>query len=51
MADFTICRNDDCQERHNCYRYNAKPSERQSYAVFDPDIMGCWNFIGMKEAE
>lgn len=35
MSDITICVNDDCPERKDCYRHNAKPNSlRQSYADF-----------------
>lgn len=36
MPDITMCVNDDCPSKFECYRYMAVPSElRQSYAAFE----------------
>ena len=30
-----MCRNLKCKKYNNCYRAQAKPSERQSFSTFD----------------
>lgn len=40
MPDISMCRNRECKVREFCYRYTAKPSDRQSYAVFEPNKEG-----------
>lgn len=37
MPDITMCSSTDCQRRNECYRAQAKPSERQSWATFEPE--------------
>lgn len=37
MADITMCRDTDCKQRKQCYRYTAHACEyRQSYFVESP---------------
>ena len=37
MPDITMCQNDACTLRHECYRFTAKPNPfYQSYGVFEP---------------
>lgn len=43
MPDITMCSNNNCPVRNTCYRHTAKPSEIQSYAVFQFDT----GFIGV----
>jgi hypothetical protein len=31
MPDITLCTGEGCPLKDECYRYKAKPSERQSY--------------------
>jgi hypothetical protein len=38
MPDITMCKNDKCPLGVSCYRYNATPSQYQSYAMFEPAI-------------
>ena len=38
MPDITMCKNDNCPLTVSCYRYNAKPSQLQSYDYFEPII-------------
>ena len=40
MADITMCRNEKCPLKKDCYRSTAKPSEYQSYATFEYEIDG-----------
>lgn len=43
MPDITICINDKCEKKEECYRYKAKPNEyRQFYDVFDPKKIDCF---------
>lgn len=50
MPDITMCQNAACPKAGICYRFTAKPSERQSYAVFSPDENGnCESFLQIKE--
>ncbi len=35
MPDISMCQNEKCKLKMECYRYMAKPSGRQSYADFD----------------
>ena len=34
MPDISMCLNNTCPSRFKCYRYQAAPSMRQSYAAF-----------------
>ena len=34
MPDITMCSNNNCPLKHNCYRFMANPSQWQSYAEF-----------------
>ena len=47
MADITMCKGDDFNSRHTCYRFTAKPSKYQSYFKGSPiENNGCdyyWN--------
>ncbi len=36
MPDISCCRNRTCPSRHECYRFRAVPSQRQSMACFVP---------------
>ena len=36
MPDITMCRNEYCPLRFNCYRFTANATDRQSYAGFEP---------------
>lgn len=41
LVDISMCQNDECPLRKQCYRYNAIPCEyMQSYAEFKPDEDG-----------
>lgn len=35
MPDISMCKNEKCPLRQDCYRFTAKPNEHQSYAEFD----------------
>ena len=40
MPDITMCENEKCPFKEECFRYTAKPSEhRQSYSMFEPTIV------------
>lgn len=41
MPDIAMCTDKECPSRVHCYRYIAKPSERQSYAEFKHDSERC----------
>ena len=49
MVDITMCINDSCNIKLNCYRYMAKPSSRQTFTRFEPyreeDGWHCKHFI------
>lgn len=45
MPDITMCLNNTCGKRRDCYRYMATPSFRQSYAKFTPKDGECDEFI------
>lgn len=54
MVDITMCVNSQCPIREFCYRYRAKPSERQSYSVFGAIHLGsdawrCYEFWDLRE--
>lgn len=37
MTDITMCMNEKCTRKEECYRFKAKPDELwQSYAIFNP---------------
>lgn len=47
MPDISMCANEECPKRNECYRFTATPSPyRQSYAVFNVpnDSDRCDNF-------
>ena len=35
MPDISMCANEMCKRRSECYRYTATPSDYQSYMEFD----------------
>lgn len=47
MPDISMCRNEQCLAKEKCYRYMAKPSQRQAYMDFRPTDDGdeCEDFI------
>lgn len=48
MADITMCKGDNCEAKHTCYRFTAKPCEyRQSYFIGSPILPqgGCEYYI------
>ncbi len=53
MADITMCGNESCPIKMNCYRYTATPNEYQSYFMGMPllkeDQQGCVEFWDNKE--
>lgn len=46
MADITMCRNHECTQKEDCYRYKANPNPMwQSFAFFFQDENGvCKDF-------
>jgi hypothetical protein len=36
MPDITMCSNNECPLKENCYRFKAIPSDWQSYSSFNP---------------
>lgn len=40
MPDITMCRNDQCPMKMNCYRHQAIPNKWQSYTYYSPDARG-----------
>lgn len=34
MPDYALCRNEKCPSKDHCYRFTARPSGHQVYAVF-----------------
>lgn len=45
MADISMCSNDVCAKRKNCYRYTAIHNPYyQAYAIFSNDKEGCEYF-------
>jgi hypothetical protein len=50
MPDISMCKNEECPLRNQCYRYTAVPEVYQSYASFKPDENGkCDYFIEMAQ--
>jgi hypothetical protein len=48
MPDFTMCASDNCPNKANCYRKNAKPSKSQSFALYESvcnEVVGFVHFI------
>lgn len=44
--DFSMCNNDQCPAKDQCYRYKAKPSDYQWYTTFQFDQdKGCPDYI------
>jgi DNA invertase Pin-like site-specific DNA recombinase len=49
MPDITMCENDACPLRHQCYRFMAKPDAWQSVASFTPlSDTECNHFMALK---
>jgi len=49
MPDITMCENDACPIRHQCYRFMAKPDAWQSVACFTPlSDTECEHFMALK---
>jgi hypothetical protein len=41
MPDITMCKNESCEKRYDCYRYMVKPSKyMQSYSYFENNFVG-----------
>ena len=36
MPDISMCRNEDCPKKEECYRYRAVPNNWQSWTMFEP---------------
>jgi hypothetical protein len=56
MPDISMCSNDTCPLKDNCYRHTATPNEyRQSYAKFEWEVIDiiayCEYFIDNKKKE
>jgi hypothetical protein len=46
MADISMCKNDECTLKEECYRYTATPNPyMQSYAFFEQDKEGKCNYF------
>ena len=47
MPDISLCKNNNCTLRVNCFRFLAEPNEyRQSYGSFEPNENNeCSNFV------
>jgi hypothetical protein len=45
VPDYSLCRDDECGKRFECYRYMAEPSKRQSYSDFKGAKDGCAYFF------
>ena len=39
MPDISLCKNESCPLKDNCYRYTATPGEYQSYAEFEWEVI------------
>ncbi len=50
MPDISMCKNNKCPARRDCYRFRADPSEMQAYADFRPDdgYNSCEYFVDVK---
>lgn len=49
MPDITMCNNNKCTLKEDCYRYTAKPNPyRQSYADFKQIEGDCEHFLNIK---
>lgn len=52
MPDISMCANQTCHMREQCYRFRATPSYRQAYADFRPGPEGgCLHFSPLSELE
>lgn len=51
MADISMCLNENCKIKSDCYRYTAKPNPwRQSYSKFDSkNGEKCVHFIKIRK--
>jgi len=51
MPDISMCSNDECPARMQCYRFTATPSQRQAYAGFRTPrhLEHCKYFISNKK--
>lgn len=53
MPDISMCGDDECPSRMQCWRFMATPSFRQSFTCYDrsPDDERCGSFWPMKKEE
>ena len=51
MPDITMCRNEECNRRNECYRFVAKPSLRQSYCLFPEQGDECKYFVKIEAGD
>jgi len=55
MADISMCMNDFCDSRYQCYRYTAIPDKYQSYFLLEMmDSQNCeyfWDNKGCRNRE
>lgn len=55
MADITMCMNTGCPLANSCFRAQAIPSDRQSYAVFQYGLSAagvlCEHYLSMFKTE
>ena len=49
MPDISMCQNVDCPFHESCYRFNATPSDYQSYADFAPVDGACEYYEKMEK--
>ena len=45
MPDITLCSNEKCPRRRDCYRHEARPSPMQSSDEFKPAANGACAFF------
>lgn len=41
MNDITMCLNENCKVKDQCYRHTATPDKLQSYSMFSTDTEKC----------
>jgi len=52
MSDISMCENETCPKRAQCYRFTAKPTPyRQAYGDFTPDERGECEYFWSNEGK
>ena len=49
MCDISMCRNEECEKKQQCYRYRAIPDELQTFCEFKYEDGKCDYFYPIQK--